>query len=143
MLSKAKFDKNGNAIERKIIEITSKMRDKDNNVNDLKEKVKSFCEDRDWDQFHNPKDLAIGIITEPSELLEHFRFKSEKEVAKILNSDKRKEITEELADIMFFVLRFAQRYDVDLSKEIEEIIKNTHRALMTRLQLLISQYNRV
>ena len=41
------------------------------------------------------------------------------------NSDKRKEITEELADIMFFVLRFAQRYDVDLSKEIEEKIKKS------------------
>jgi len=102
-----------------------KMKDKDNNVNDLKEKVKSFCEDRDWDQFHNPKDLAIGIITEASELLEYFRFKSEKEVGEILNSDKRKEITEELADIMFFVLRFAQRYDVDLSKEIEEKIKKS------------------
>jgi len=101
------------------------MKDKDNNVNDLKEKVKSFCEDRDWDQFHNPKDLAIGIITEASELLEYFRFKSEKEVGEILNSDKRKEITEELADIMFFVLRFAQRYDVDLSKEIEEKIKKS------------------
>lgn len=42
----------------------------------LKDVVRQFCEDRDWDQFHNPKDLAIAVITEASELLEHFKFKS-------------------------------------------------------------------
>ena len=49
------------------------------NISQLKEKIKKFCQDRDWDQFHNPKDLAIGIITEAAELLDHFRWKSEKE----------------------------------------------------------------
>jgi len=49
-------------------------------LTELKEKVKNFCEERDWDQFHNAKDLAIGIITEASELLELFRFKTEKQV---------------------------------------------------------------
>ena len=45
------------------------MDDKKTNIQELKEKVKKFSEDRDWDQFHNAKDLAIGIITESSELL--------------------------------------------------------------------------
>ena len=54
-------------------------------IQDLKEKVKKFCEDRDWDKYHNAKDLAIGIITESSELLEKFRFKSEKEIEKLVN----------------------------------------------------------
>lgn len=92
---------------------------------ELKEKIKKFCEDRDWNQYHGAKDLAIGIITEASELLENFRFKSEKEVEEILNSDKRKEITEEVADILFFVLRLAQRYDIDLSTELEEKLKKS------------------
>tara|TARA_Y100000031_G_scaffold127432_1_gene145093 strand:+ start:7584 stop:7943 length:360 start_codon:yes stop_codon:yes gene_type:complete len=99
--------------------------DETTNILQLKEKIQKFCEDRDWDQFHNPKDLAIGIITEASELLENFRFKSEKEVEEIIKSEKRKEITEELADIVFFVLRFAQKYNVDLSKELEEKIKKS------------------
>jgi len=99
--------------------------DSTTNIQELKDKIKKFCEERDWDQFHNAKDLAIGIITESSELLEHFRFKSENEVEEILNSDKRKEVTEELADIMFFVLRLAQRYDIDLSTELEEKIKKS------------------
>ena len=90
---------------------------------ELKEKVKKFCEERDWDQFHNAKELAIGIVTEGSELLQHFRFKSEEEVDRLLRSDKREDISEEMADLLFFILRLAQRYSIDLSIELEEKLK--------------------
>ena len=50
--------------------------DNETSINELKDKIKKFCEDRDWDQYHNAKELAIGIVTESSELLQHFRFKS-------------------------------------------------------------------
>ena len=50
--------------------------DKNTTIQELKEKVRMFCEKRDWDQYHNAKDLSIGIITESSELLEFFRFKN-------------------------------------------------------------------
>src|SRR3989338_8185320 len=94
------------------------------NLHDLKEKVKKFCEDRDWDQYHNAKDLAIGIITEASELLEHFRFKSEEDAKQILKS-KKQEISEELADIFYFVLRLSQKYDIDLTTELgKKLTKN-------------------
>jgi NTP pyrophosphatase (non-canonical NTP hydrolase) len=92
------------------------------NIKQLKEMVKAFCEERDWDQYHNAKDLAIGIITESSELLEHFRFKSEKEVEEVINQRKG-EISEELADILFFILRLAQRYDIDVSSEFQKKMK--------------------
>ena len=52
---------------------------------------KKYCEDRDWDQFHNPKELAIGLITEASEVLEHFRFKSEKEMEAFFKDSKKRE----------------------------------------------------
>lgn len=90
--------------------------DSKTNIHDLKERIKKFCEDRDWDQYHNAKNLAIGIITESSELLEHFRFKSEKEVDEMFqNEKKRQEISGEMADILYFLLRLAQRYDIDLA----------------------------
>ena len=57
--------------------------DNDTSFQELKDKVQKFCEDRDWDQFHSPKELAIGIITESSELLAHFRFKSDEEMEEI------------------------------------------------------------
>jgi NTP pyrophosphatase (non-canonical NTP hydrolase) len=85
----------------------------------LKEKIRDFCEERDWDQYHNAKDLAIGIITEAAELLEHFRFKSSQEVDQLfLESSSRSEIAQELADILYFVLRLSERYGIDLSEEL-------------------------
>ncbi len=91
------------------------------NVAQLKEMVKAFCEERDWDQYHNAKDLAIGIITEASELLEHFRFKSETEVDDLFKEKQKKaEISEELADVFFFVLRLAEKYHIDLSDELQK-----------------------
>lgn len=99
--------------------------DKDTKIDDLKEKVQKFCEDRDWDQFHNPKDLAIMLITETSELLEIFRYKNEEEVKEIMNGKKRVEVEEEVADIMFGLLRFAQMNNIDISSALKDkLIKN-------------------
>ena len=63
--------------------------------------IQSFCEARNWDQYHGAKDLAIGIITESAELLEHFRFKSEDEIENMFKSDKMKEITLNCFNRMF------------------------------------------
>ena len=84
-------------------------------IEDAKGQVKQFCDDRNWDQFHNPKDLAIGMATESSELLELFRFKTPDECREMLsNGEQRQQISDELADVFYFVLRFAQMNDIDL-----------------------------
>lgn len=100
--------------------------DTNTTVNELKEIMKKFCEERDWDQFHNPKELAIGISTEANELLEHFRFKSEEQMEEMMKDpQKRMMIQEELADVLAFVLRFAQKNDFDLSESlIDKMSKN-------------------
>ena len=96
-------------------------KDSKTNIEELKNKVQRFCEERDWDQYHNAKDLAIGIITESSELLEKFRFKSVAEIDELFEDPhKRIKITEEAADIFYFLLRFAQMYNIDLSSELEQ-----------------------
>ena len=90
----------------------------------LRKLVKTFCEARDWDQFHGPKDLAIGVITEAAELLEHFRFKSDSQMCELLTDRRtRKEIEDELADILFFILRFSQRFNIDLSRALKTKLK--------------------
>lgn len=98
-------------------------------VDKLKALVKRFCEERDWDQFHGPKDLAIGLVTEASELLELFRFKTENEIQHLINSsEKRKLIEEELADTFYFLIRFSQRYKIDLTQSlIDKMEKNALR----------------
>lgn len=95
--------------------------DKETTFEVAKSDVKKFCSDRDWDQFHGAKDLAIGLITESSELLEHFRFKSDDQVRDMFkSSEKRTEISHELADALFFILRFAQMFEIDLSEALRE-----------------------
>jgi NTP pyrophosphatase (non-canonical NTP hydrolase) len=99
------------------------------NIQELKERIKEFCELRDWDQYHNPKDLAVGIITEASELLEQFRFKSDVEMERMLSdSEKRTKISEEMADILYFLLRLAQRYNIDISSAFNaKMIQNEQK----------------
>lgn len=87
-------------------------------------KFRLFCEERGWDPYHNPKNLAIGVVTEASELLELFRFVDEKDVElKMESVDFRKRLGEELADTLFFILRFAQKYSVPLRSEMERKLK--------------------
>jgi len=103
--------------------------DNETKIHELKEKVRKFCDDRDWDQYHNAKELAIGIVTEASELLDHFRFKSEKQIDEMFkNPEKHQEITDEMADVFYFLLRLAQRYDIDLTTELNrKMIKNEQK----------------
>lgn len=90
--------------------------DQNTNIETLKKITQNFCEERNWDQFHNPKDLAIGASTEANELLELFRFVNEKEVLqKIQVPEFKEKVQQELSDVFFFVLRFAQLYKIDLS----------------------------
>lgn len=97
-------------------------------IQGLTDKVRDFCEARDWDQYHGPKDLAIGVITEASELLEHFRFLSDEEAMSLLNNPQQKEeIEDELADVLFFLLRFSQRFDVDLERALQRKMEKSEK----------------
>ena len=72
-----------------------------------------FVNERDWDQFHNPKNLAMALTAEAGELLEHFQWLSEAE-ADALGDEQRAEVALELADILMFLLRLADRLQIDL-----------------------------
>lgn len=105
------------------------MEEKDNKITikELKLKVQKFCEDRDWDQFHNPKDLSIMLITEASELLEIFRFKSDEQIKQIMSSEKRLNVEEEVADVLFSIIRFAQMNNMDLTTILENKIEKNDK----------------
>ena len=82
-------------------------------LSDLQRTIRQFCDDRDWDQFHNPKDLSISLTLEASELLEHFQWKTEDEIAAYLK-ERKSEVGDELADVFYWVLLMANKLDVDL-----------------------------
>ncbi len=92
------------------------MTDRETTVEELKQLVKRFCDERDWEQYHNPKDLAIGMATESSELLDIFRFRDPEEV--MSDPARLEHVKQELSDVFYFVLRFAQTNGIDLSEEL-------------------------
>ena len=90
--------------------------DSHSTIEHLKKLVAQFCEQRNWDKEHKPKELAIGAVTEASELLEIFRFLSESAcLTAVTDPETRQKIGEELADTLCFILRFAQMYHFDLT----------------------------
>jgi NTP pyrophosphatase (non-canonical NTP hydrolase) len=107
----------------------SKVADSEATVEQLKHKVRAFCSEREWDPFHGAKDLSIGVVTEAAELLEIFRFQSEAQCAELLANDvTRTAVADELADILFFVLRFAGRFDFDLARALDaKLVKNARK----------------
>lgn len=89
-------------------------------ITELSEMIRTFCELRDWDQFNDPKELAIGISTEANELLQMFRFKREQDMIQMFeNAGTRKKIEDEVADIFYFLLRFAQMNHIDLNQSLK------------------------
>ncbi|MGI6009224.1 MAG: nucleotide pyrophosphohydrolase [Methanomethylophilus sp.] len=92
-------------------------------VAQLEKLAADFCRERDWDQYHNPKDLAIGIASEAGELLEIFRFKDPQEFKPMQDSPHYEEIREELADVLYFVLRFAQTNNIDLEDALRDKLR--------------------
>ena len=90
--------------------------DQNSTIEHLKNMVAQFCKERNWDKEHKPKELAIGVVTEASELLEIFRFLSESDcLSAVKNSKTKQKVSEELADTLCFIFRFAQLYNFDLA----------------------------
>jgi NTP pyrophosphatase (non-canonical NTP hydrolase) len=80
---------------------------------ELQKMIRKFCDDRDWDQFHNPKDLSISLALEAAEVMEHFQWKNTAEMAEH-SIKKKSEVGEELADVFYWVLLLANKLDIDL-----------------------------
>jgi NTP pyrophosphatase (non-canonical NTP hydrolase) len=91
------------------------------NLVELREKYAEFKEKRDWERFHQPKNIAMSISIEASELMELFQWKDNVSIEKIKRDEELMEgIREELADVILYSLSMAQRLDIDIEKAVEE-----------------------
>ena len=82
-------------------------------LNNIIKRIRRFRDERDWAQFHNPKDMAIAISIEANELLEHFLWKTPDE-AEVSVKRHRKDIEEEIADIGIYLVELADNLEIDL-----------------------------
>jgi NTP pyrophosphatase (non-canonical NTP hydrolase) len=87
---------------------------------ELKSRVLAFARERDWEQFHAPKNLSMALAAEAGELMEHFLWatpEASREIAR--ESGKRQKIEEELADVVIYALEFANMTGIDVAAVIE------------------------
>lgn len=82
-------------------------------LNNLREKINAFVKERDWDQFHTPKNLAMAMIVEAAELVEQFQWNTPEE-SQTLTPEKREAVSHELADTFVYLLRIAEVLELDL-----------------------------
>ena len=91
-------------------------------IKKITEKIKKFRDERDWMQFHDPKNMAVSIILEASELLEHFQWKTTEEVEKYAKQNHA-EIKDEIADIALYLFELADNLDISLISAMEDKLK--------------------
>lgn len=89
-----------------------------NNFDKLTEEIVKFRDERNWKQFHNPKDCAISLSLEAAEVLEHFQWKNDNEVSEYLK-DHKEHIADEIADVLYWVLLMSHDLDINLLEASE------------------------
>lgn len=96
------------------------MTDQETKLQEIKDKVLAFSRERDWEQFHSPKNLSMAIAAEAAELMEHFLWQTPQESQAQMQSDElRAKVEEELADVFIFAVEFANMTGIDLAAAIE------------------------
>lgn len=109
------------------------------------EKIKKFRDERDWKKFHNPKDMAEAISIESSELLELFLWKTKEESIEFVNNKKNhEEISDEVADVMMFLIEFIDNCDIDIEKAIEKKLqKNAKKYPVSKAKGIATKYTKL
>src|SRR3712207_3445414 len=82
------------------------------NVNDLRDAIKAFIEERDWEQFHSPKNLAMALSVEVAEVVEHFQWLTEEQSTN-LPPEKLAEVRQEIGDVMIYLTELADKLGID------------------------------
>lgn len=109
----------------------------------LRTQLAQFANARDWDQFHNPKNLAMALIAEAGELVEHFQWLSPQQ-AENLPAETKAEIALEIADVLLFLLRLADKLDIDPIAAAEQKMKlNAEKYPVEKSKGNAKKYNRL
>ena len=112
-------------------------------IKDVVEKIKNFRDERDWMQFHNHKDMAISVVLEASELLEHFQWKTSEQISKHVKENKE-EISDEVADVAIFLFELVDNLGINLSEAVEKKMeKNAKKYPIEKAKGKHTKYNQL
>lgn len=112
-------------------------------IHSLTKKIRKFRDQRDWLQFHNHKDVALSLVLEAAEVLEHFQWKSPEEVV-VHGKTNKEEISDELADVAIYLFELADNLNIDLPAAIQnKIEKNAVKYPIARSKGKHTKYNKL
>jgi|SRR5210317_788255 NTP pyrophosphatase (non-canonical NTP hydrolase) len=110
-------------------------------VKDLIEQVKNFRRERDWDQYHSPKNLVMALVVEASELAEHFQWMTEKQSSS-LSPDKLSEVKEEIGDVLIYLANLCDKLGIDpVEAAHDKLRKNRHKYPVSRVRGKSKKYS--
>jgi NTP pyrophosphatase (non-canonical NTP hydrolase) len=114
-----------------------------NEVKKMIEKIKQFRDERDWMQFHDPKNMSVSIVLEASELLEHFQWKTRKEAEGYVKEHKQ-EVQDEIADVAMYIFELADNLGIDLLEAMEsKLEKNKKKYPVEKAKGKHTKYNKL
>lgn len=106
-------------------------------------RIKRFADERDWEQFHSPKNISMALSVEASELLEHFQWMSETE-SRNIQGDKKQAVADEVADVFLYLLRMCEQLDIDLIEAAnQKIDKNAIKYPVRKSKGRSAKYNKL
>ena len=109
-------------------------------MKELTKKIRAFAQNRDWDQFHSPKNLAMALSVEVAEVVEHFQWLTQEE-SQQLDTDKMNKLREEIGDVMIYLARLADRLGIDPVQAAEEKMRiNEKRYPVEKAKGLATKY---
>tara|TARA_B100000965_G_C19366626_1_gene658388 strand:+ start:75 stop:422 length:348 start_codon:yes stop_codon:yes gene_type:complete len=97
------------------------------NIEEIQKRLDKFAKDRDWDQFHSPKNLSMALSVEVAELVEIFQWSNSGGLNEIENPETRKKIEEEVADIFIYLLKISAKLNLDLPQIINDKIDKNEK----------------
>jgi NTP pyrophosphatase (non-canonical NTP hydrolase) len=95
-------------------------------IDELKGVLRRFADERDWDQFHSPKNLSMALSVEAAELLEHFQWLTEEQSGQLPN-DAKSRVAEEIADIQIYLVRLADKLGIDIDSAVQAKLEVNRR----------------
>ena len=114
-----------------------------NELEEIKLKLREFAKERDWDQFHSPKNFSMALIVECAELVEHFQWLTD-EQSKRLSVETLDEVSLEMADIMIYLIRLADKLDVDIIESVKQkMALNAIKYPVEKSKGLATKYNKL
>jgi len=113
-------------------------------IEKITKKLLKFRDDREWEKFHTPKNLAISLSIESAELLECFQWKTDIEVSEMMQTEERIEIEDEIADVASYLLLLCESLDIDVYDAInKKIEKNNQKYPVNKSKGIATKYSKL